>query len=91
MKPLDYLLRLRLHASPQQTTEQPAVRGMGINRVQQVGSATVVKEKQPLSQPPERCRAELVSTRSALRDSIGQIRTHVMHSQIREEICRLVT
>jgi len=52
VKPPDHLLRFRLHAPAQQTTEQPAVRGMGINRVQQVGSATVVKEKQTLSQAP---------------------------------------
>jgi len=62
MKPLDYLLRLRLHAAAQQTAEKAAVRGVRVNRVQQVGSTTVVEEKQTLPQAPERRRAELVST-----------------------------
>ena len=89
-KPFDYLFRLRRHAAAQQTAEETAVRGVCANCVQQVGGATVVKEKQTLPQSPERCRAELLATGCALRDSIGQVRTHVMHSQVGEEICRLV-
>ena len=71
MKSFDYLLRLRRHAATQQAAEEAAVCGVCANRVQQIGSATVVKEKQTLPQAPERRRAELVSTGCALRDSIG--------------------
>ena len=60
VKPLDYLLRLRLHTTTQQTAEHAAVRGVCVNRVHQVGSAPVVKEKEALSQPPKWCRPELV-------------------------------
>ena len=90
MKPFDYLLRLRLHAAAEQTAEEATVRRVCPNCVQQVGSAAVVKKKQALPQAPERRRAELVPTGCALRDSIGQVRTHVMDGQVGEEICRLV-
>jgi hypothetical protein len=50
IKPFDYLLGLRRHATAQQTAEQATVRGMRANRVQQVGSAAVMKEKQTLPQ-----------------------------------------
>ena len=63
---------------------------MCANCVQQIGSAAVVKEKQTLSQAPEWCRAELVPTGGALCDSIGKVRTHVMHSKVGEEIRGLV-
>ena len=62
VKPLNYLLRLRRHAAAQQTAEEAAVRGVRVNRVQQVRSTPVVKEKQTLSQAPERRRAELITT-----------------------------
>jgi hypothetical protein len=71
MKSFDYLLCLRRDAAAQQTAEEAAVRGMRINRWQQIGSATVMKEKQTLPKAPEWCRAELVPTGRALRDSIG--------------------
>jgi hypothetical protein len=45
IKPFDHFLRLRRHAATQQTAEEAAVGGVRANCVQQVGSATVVKEK----------------------------------------------
>jgi len=64
---------------------------MRANGVQQVGCAAVMKEKQTLPKAPERRRAELIPTGRALGDSIGQVRTHVMDSEVGEEICRLMT
>src|SRR5260370_37680798 len=89
-KVVDQAVRLRLRATCEQTAEEATVRGVCSNGLQKVGSAAVVQEKQPLSQTPKRRRAEPARTGRALRDSIGQPRAHVMHSNVGKEISCLV-
>src|SRR5579863_8735270 len=48
------------------------------DRNQQIGSSTIVKEKNTLSQPPKWSRSELVATSQSLRNMVGQTRAHVV-------------
>src|SRR5882762_1206827 len=55
---------------------------MSIDRFQQVGRPSVVQEKNPLSQAPQRRGPELPGSGLPLSDPIGQPRAHVMKQQI---------
>ena len=60
-----------------------AVTEMRFDRFQQVGGAAIVQEEYPLSDPPQRCRAELSATGIALRDLISKA-AHGVHLEVTE-------
>ena len=63
---------------------------MSVDGVQQVVSPAVMEEEYALAQTPERCGAEFITRRVALRDSLRQAGTHPMHCQVRIQIYRLL-
>src|SRR5579859_1847751 len=67
-----------------------AVAVVGFNRGQKARAAAIVQEEHTLSQSPQRRRPELVSTRVALRDVVGQHRAHVVELQIGKRVHRSV-
>src|SRR5262249_4887463 len=66
-------------------------REVRLNCGQQVAGASIVQEEQPLPYTPQRSRAELVRSRVALYDVIGQARAHIVHQQVRIKIDLLAT
>src|SRR5450432_634366 len=56
----------------------------------EVLGAAIVQEENALPQSPQRRRAELISTRSALPDVVGQSGAHVMNFNITEQVGRCV-
>ena len=71
-----------------------AISGMRLNCIEQAAvlrrCATVVEEKDPLTESPERGGAELVGSGRALRDVVSEAKAHVMNKQIRVERNRLI-
>jgi hypothetical protein len=63
---------------------------MGLNSLNQIAGSSIVEEKDPLPDTPERSRSKLIRPRSALSDAVCQPRAHVMDQEIREEIRSLV-
>jgi hypothetical protein len=55
----------------------------------QIARTTIMQEKDALAQTPQRSRTKLIRPGGTLRYAIRQAGTHVVHSQIREEIDRL--
>ena len=56
----------------------------------QVGRPSVMEEEDALSDAPEGGGSELVGTRSALRDPVGEAFAHVVDEKVRPKIRRLV-
>jgi len=54
-----------------------------LDRLHQVAGASVMQEKQPLADAPERRRAELIRSRRPLVDAIRQTRAHVVEGKVR--------
>jgi len=69
---VDYLGRFR------------SIAAMGTDRLQQVRGATVMQEKQTLTNSPQWCRAKFVYTGSTLFDVIAQSDSQAMQGKIRE-------
>jgi hypothetical protein len=63
---------------------------VSLDGLREVGGASVVEEEEPLPEASEGCCPELARSRIALDDVVGQLRPHVVQSQIREKIDRLV-
>src|SRR6267154_2622456 len=63
---------------------------MRLDRLDEVLGPSVMREKYPLSQAPERGAAELPRPRLALPDAVRQTHPHVVNEQIGEEIDVLV-
>ena len=59
---------------------------MLFNSLHQIVCSTVVQKKNAFPETPERCRAELVVFRLALRDAVIELCTHVVKRKIRKEI-----
>src|SRR6266704_2199230 len=63
-----------------------AVALVGLDGLQQVRSTAIVQDEDPLSQAPQRCTAELVSTGPALTNVVRQACAHVMDLKITEQV-----
>ena len=63
---------------------------MGQNSLQQIVGPAVMEKKEPLSNTPQRSRAEHIALCEALCDVIGQSWPHMMQEEIRIEIHGLV-
>ena len=57
---------------------------MCLDRREQAAGAAVMKEEQTLSDPPERCRAELLAVGRALADLVLQADTHAVKGEVAE-------
>src|SRR6266851_3299927 len=55
---------------------------VGLDRLDEVTGSAIVEEKDPLPEPPEGCRPELIWARRALDNVVGQPRSHSMQEQI---------
>jgi len=61
------------------------------DRFDQVGGPAIVQQEDPLPEPPQGCRPELVSTCDALDDVVGQPGPHSMEEHVGEEVDRSLT
>src|SRR5580704_3920971 len=59
---------------------------MRFDGLQQVAGAAVMQEEDPLTDAPQRSRAELIRSGATLVDSIRQVRAHVVNREIRERV-----
>ena len=57
---------------------------------QQVGRPSIMKEKDALSDTPERSGSELVGARGTLGDAVGEAFAHMVDDKVRVKICRLI-
>ena len=55
---------------------------MLLNRVQQVRRSPIVQEKESLPHAPQRSGPELIGTGDALRNTVGQIVSHVVQGEV---------
>src|SRR5260370_20313342 len=56
----------------------------------QVGCPSIMEEKGPLSNAPERSGSKLVGASAALRDAVGEAFAHVVDEKVRVKIRRLI-
>src|SRR5260370_29646951 len=56
----------------------------------QVGRPSIMEEKDPLSNAPERSGSKLVGASAALRDAVGEAFAHVVDEKVRVKIRRLI-
>ena len=61
---------------------------MSSTRLGQIVRPAIMEKEYPLADAPERRGAKFIRTRRSLRDTVGKAGPHVMHQQIRKEICR---
>src|SRR5215470_10009025 len=59
---------------------------MGKDGLEQIRGSSVMQEEDPLADSPQRCGPELVGTRRTLDYVVRQVRSHVMHQHIREQV-----
>ncbi len=55
---------------------------MALDGLDQIAGSAVMQEKEPLSEAPKRCGAELVGACLSLADAVGQRRPHVVQGEI---------
>lgn len=63
---------------------------VSVDSFNQIGRPTIMEKKDTLSNTPERSRSEVVRSGRALRNSIREAFSHVVHEQIRKEVYSLV-
>src|SRR4051794_26730185 len=63
---------------------------MSSNGLHQIRGAAIVQEEEPLAESPQRRCAKFISTCGTLADLIRELRTHLVDSEIRVGMDRLV-
>jgi hypothetical protein len=65
-----------------------AAAGVILDRGQQVIGAPVMQEEDALADPPQRCATELEAIGVALRNAVGQARSHIVYRVVAERVDR---
>ena len=59
---------------------------MGLDRLHQIGSSSVVQEEEPLPYSPQGRGTEFVGSGVTLGHPVGQADSHVVHGQIGKQV-----